>query len=68
LTGLLILAAYFAPWCVAVWRGHRNKYAILALNLFTGWTGLGWIAALVWSLTDNLAALDAVRCTPVERM
>ena len=43
---------YFTPWIVARLRQHRQKYAILALNIFTGWTGVGWIAALVWSLTQ----------------
>ena len=49
-TGLLAL--YFLPTIVAILRDHRNAAAILILNLFLGWTFLGWVAALVWSATD----------------
>ena len=50
LIGLLV--AYFLPAIVAMMRGHRNGPAILILNLFLGWTFIGWVAALVWSATD----------------
>jgi hypothetical protein len=50
---LLILGVYFTPWIVAVLLSHRNKYAILALNIFLGWTAIGWILALVWALTRD---------------
>jgi hypothetical protein len=39
------------PSIVAVERGHHQTMAIVALNIFTGWTFIGWVAALVWSLT-----------------
>ena len=52
LVGLIIVAIpYFAPSIVAFVRHHHNQWAIFALNLLLGWTGLGWIGALVWSLT-----------------
>jgi ABC-type transport system involved in cytochrome c biogenesis permease component len=52
LIGLIIVAVpYFAPSIVAFVRHHHNQWAIFALNLLLGWTGLGWIGALVWSLT-----------------
>jgi Superinfection immunity protein len=51
---ILVLVWYFTPWLVALYRGHRNKYAILALDLFAAWTLAGWVAALIWSLTDNI--------------
>jgi len=52
LVGLIIVAVpYFAPSIVAFVRHHHNRWAIFALNLLLGWTGLGWIGALVWSLT-----------------
>jgi T4 superinfection immunity protein len=52
LIGLIILLVpYFAPSIVAFVRSHHNKWAIFALNLLLGWTILGWIGSLVWSLT-----------------
>lgn len=45
------LCAYLLPTLVAMQRGHAQSAAIFALNLLLGWTVLGWVAALVWSLT-----------------
>jgi len=50
---VVTLIAYFFPAVIAKSRKHRNRGAITALNLLLGWTGLGWIAALIWSLTAN---------------
>ena len=45
------VALYFLPLLIAVPRNHHNAMAIAALNLLLGWTLLGWIVALIWSLT-----------------
>ena len=50
-----VLALYFLPTIVAWRRNHKNAGAIFALNLLTGWTAIGWVAAIVWSLTANVA-------------
>jgi hypothetical protein len=42
---------YFIPALVAHQHKHHNASAIFAVNLFFGWTLLGWIAALIWSMT-----------------
>lgn len=46
--GLLV---YFIPTFVG--RNKRNANAICALNVFLGWTILGWVAALVWAMTSE---------------
>lgn len=48
---IFIVCGYFIPTCVAGFRRHHNAFAIFLLNLFLGWTGLGWIAALIWAAT-----------------
>lgn len=48
---IILLLLYFVPSVVAFVRHHHNQWAIFALNLLLGWTLLGWIGALVWSLT-----------------
>jgi hypothetical protein len=53
--GLLVLWFYMMPTITAFNRGHRSAGAICALNILLGWTMLGWIAALVWSLTSPQA-------------
>ncbi len=42
-------ALYFLPTIVASNRGHSVAGVLLA-NLFFGWTGIGWIALLLWAL------------------
>jgi len=49
---LVVLALYMAPTFVAVWLNKKHSPAICALNVFTAWTGMGWVAALVWALAD----------------
>lgn len=48
---ILILAAlYFIPTIIG-WN-HKNGTAIFLLNLFLGWTFLGWVAALIWAVAE----------------
>lgn len=44
---------YMLPGIVALLRWHRNWVPIAVLTMLTGWTGIGWIVALVWSLTNQ---------------
>lgn len=50
---LLVWSAlfYFIPAFVAWKRRHHQTMAIAALNLFAGWTVIGWIGSFIWSLT-----------------
>jgi hypothetical protein len=47
--GLLL---YFLPTVIG-WR-KRNVTAIFVLNLFLGWSVIGWIIALVWACTADV--------------
>ncbi len=38
----------FLPTIIAFQRGHESRISILLLNLFLGWTVVGWIVALIW--------------------
>ncbi len=49
---------YFLPAFVAFRREHHNRMAILMLNIFLGWTFLGWVGALIWSFTAVRYAED----------
>jgi len=44
---------YFVPLFVASIRNHPNAVAISLLNLFLGWTLIGWVGALVWASLAN---------------
>jgi hypothetical protein len=45
------LALLFLPTLVARSRNHPNTPAIFLVNLFFGWTFLGWVIALIWACT-----------------
>jgi hypothetical protein len=47
--GLIFM--YFLPAFVAAWTKHRNVTAIFLINLFLGWTLIGWVVALVWAVS-----------------
>jgi hypothetical protein len=52
---LAIIAAYWAPTIIALIRHLPNVVQVGLVNLFFGWTAIGWIVALIWSfkpLTD----------------
>ena len=44
---LVILPIYFLPVIIAIVRHHPNLAWITLLNIFLGWTFIGWLAALV---------------------
>jgi len=46
-----LLLIYIVPTIVAFKRDKRNRIAIFVLNILLGWTLIGWVVALVWSLT-----------------
>ena len=49
------LVLYFVPSVVAMMRGANDHLAgIVVVNLFLGWTLLGWVAALVWAVTARV--------------
>jgi hypothetical protein len=48
---VIALEIYFLPSTISFNRDQPNRFAILALNLFMGWTLIGWVVSLVWSLT-----------------
>ncbi|MDZ4056005.1 MAG: superinfection immunity protein, partial [Polynucleobacter sp.] len=39
---------YFLPFAIAFYKKRINTGAIFALNLFLGWSLIGWVIALVW--------------------
>lgn len=47
----LCAALYFLPTIIGLHK--RNAGAIFVLNLFLGWTLIGWVVALVWALTTD---------------
>jgi Superinfection immunity protein len=49
------IVVYFVPAMIAAARKHRKATSIFLVNLFLGWSVVGWIFALVWALRANVA-------------
>jgi hypothetical protein len=43
----------FLPTIIAAIRHNHATGRIFLLNLLLGWTGIGWIVALVWACTGE---------------
>ena len=50
----LFLVAYFSPFIVAIVRKHRFGIVIGLLNLFLGFTLLGWLASMIWAVNKDV--------------
>ena len=45
------LALLFLPTLIARSGNHPNTPAIFLVNLFVGWTFVGWVVSLIWACT-----------------
>lgn len=56
---MVLFVLYFLPTFISAKRGHPNGTGIFLLNLFLGWTFIGWLVALIWSVSALQAAAPA---------
>ncbi len=49
----IITGLYMLPWAIAATRGKANSEMIGLINLLLGWTIIGYVWALVLSLTPH---------------
>ena len=47
---------YFLPSIIALIKSKRDTLAIFLLNLFLGWSVIGWVVALVWAAKTDVPA------------
>lgn len=60
---IILVFLSWLPVIIAFKRKHKSKWGIFALNFTLGWTGIFWIIALVWSLSnkgDNVTIINNV--------
>lgn len=50
---IFFLLIYFFPTVIAYSRSKSNTLAIFMLNLFLGWSFIGWVVALIWACTKD---------------
>jgi hypothetical protein len=62
MTAVLILALYFAPTIVAMCRRVTNTGSVVVVNLFLGWTLIGWVVALAMACrTERMEPIETSR-------
>jgi hypothetical protein len=49
----VLTVGYFIPTTIAGIRKRTNTASIFVLNLFLGWTIIGWVVALTWSVAEE---------------
>ena len=47
---LFMVLMYWLPTVVAILRKTPSAIGIALFNFFLGWTGIGWLIALIWAL------------------
>jgi Superinfection immunity protein len=55
---LLGIFVYFIPVLTALRRGHRAATSIFVVNLFLGWTFVGWVICLAWAYSPGVKPLE----------
>lgn len=48
---LVALGIYCTPSLIAIARSHRQTSPILIVNIFLGWTLIGWVLTLAWAFS-----------------
>ena len=55
---------YFVPTIVAVVRKVTNQGSITVINIFFGWTLIGWVMALAMACRTSNLVRDSVNSPP----
>jgi TRAP-type mannitol/chloroaromatic compound transport system permease small subunit len=58
---ILLIALYFIPTIVAVTRKVTNQASVAVINVFLGWTLIGWVVALAMACRTSTLVRDSVR-------
>ncbi len=57
---LISLAAYFIPFIIAIIRGIKNSMSVFFLNLFLGWTVIGFFVLIFYASLTNVKSNETV--------
>ncbi len=57
-TFLVVLALYCLPSAVAAVRKVKDQGSVVVINLFLGWTFIGWVVALAMACRSSRVLRD----------
>ena len=58
----LLLAFYFIPTIIGYVNDQPNAQSIAVVNIFLGWTIIGWVVALAWAFAAHEKVQATVAC------
>ena len=61
---ILVVLIYFLPTATAISVDNPYFQSVFMLNLFFGWTVVGWLAALAWGLRRPHVEAQEYKITP----
>ena len=57
---IIVVALYFIPFIIAVIRGIKNSMSVFFLNLFLGWTVIGFFVLIFYASLTNVKSSETV--------
>ena len=57
---IIIIALYFIPFIIAAIRGIKNSMSVFFLNLFLGWTVIGFFVLIFYASLTNVKSSESV--------
>ena len=57
---IISIAIYFIPFIIAVMRGIKNSMSVFFLNLFLGWTVVGFFVLIFYASLTNVKSSQTV--------
>ena len=55
---------YYVPYFIATRRRIAHEAALFWVNALLGWTGIAWLACLIWSIVEQPASPPAYGPAP----
>ena len=57
---IIVVVFYFIPFIIAVIRGIKNSMSVFFLNLFLGWTVIGFFVLIFYASLTNVKSSETV--------
>lgn len=49
----VMIAGYFLPTLIGFFRSVQNRWSVAVVNVFLGWTIVGWVIALAMAVRSK---------------